>query len=544
MPKHIFWMPLERKRWIFIIFAMMSVACVQAQTVKQLENQRKQTLKELENTNKLLKETKKSQKSSLNKLSIIGNNINQRQTLITNINSEIGQLDIEMGRLDAEKKGLEAELTQLKNDYVKLVREAHKNRSLYTKVLFVLSAKSFDQSMRRLRYLQEYTDYRKEQVVKIDKVRHQIIQKNDSLQQHKTTQVKIVKQKQIETVRLTGDQQKEKVVLTDLQKKEKNLRGDLKKQQKKAADLNARIERMIAEEIRKAEARRVAEAQKKALAEKRAKETARLKELAEKKIKEELAAKQREAEAAKARKDAAAKEQAAKKAREAAEKKERELAAARAKDAADKKARQEAAEKARELANARTDEAAKAKQLADTRTDEASKAKDAVKEIEKSQNSIKSSSDNDYVSTFTKEEIALTGSFENNRGRLPMPVSNGFISGHFGIQPHAVLKHVTTNNKGIYILSSAGTSARAVFDGVVTQRFYIQGSNGVIIQHGNYRTVYANLTDIYVSVGQKVSARQSIGKIFTDSDNDNKTELYFQIWEGKKLLNPETWISR
>jgi len=139
----------------------------------------------------------------------------------------------------------------------------------------------------------------------------------------------------------------------------------------------------------------------------------------------------------------------------------------------------------------------------------------------------------------------LSGNFERNVGRLPWPTSNGFISGHFGIQQHAVLKHVTTNNKGVYIQTPSGSNARAVFEGVVTQRFSIPGSNNaVIIQHGNYRTVYANLTQIFVKEGDKVSAKQAIGRIYTDDDNGNKTELYFQVWKDKNLQNPENWISR
>ena len=108
-----------------------------------------------------------------------------------------------------------------------------------------------------------------------------------------------------------------------------------------------------------------------------------------------------------------------------------------------------------------------------------------------------------------------------------------------------MLKHVTTNNKGIYIQTPLGTNARAVFEGEVTQRFSIPGSNnGVIVKHGEYRTVYANLTDIFVNVGDKVSAKQAIGRIYTDRENDNKTELYFQVWKDRTLLNPQSWITK
>lgn len=113
------------------------------------------------------------------------------------------------------------------------------------------------------------------------------------------------------------------------------------------------------------------------------------------------------------------------------------------------------------------------------------------------------------------------------------------------MQPHPVLKYVTINNKGIYIQTPSGTQARAVFEGVVTNLFTVSASNyAIIVQHGQYRTVYSNLTDVLVRVGQKVSAKQNLGRIYTDPDNDNKTEMYFQIWKDRNILNPESWIAR
>ncbi len=145
----------------------------------------------------------------------------------------------------------------------------------------------------------------------------------------------------------------------------------------------------------------------------------------------------------------------------------------------------------------------------------------------------------------SKDEKLIAGNFEKNKGRLPLPVEKGFISGHFGVQPHPVLSHVTTNNKGIYIQAPSGSSARAVFEGVVTQCFMVPGSNSaVIVKHGNYRTVYSNLTEIYVKEGDKVSTKQRIGKIFVDTENDNKTELYLMIYRDTSIQNPELWLAR
>jgi len=492
--------------FILIFSALALVFSLQAQSVKELELQRKQTLKNLETTNKLLKETKKSQRSSLTKLTIIGKNINERKVLIKNISTEIGKLDDEMGQLNQEKSRLEKKLSILKADYVRLVQEAHINRSVYAKIMFVLSAKSFDQSYRRLRYLQEYSDYRKQQVREIEGVKVQIQQKNDSLQSHKTTKVEVVKQKETEAQNLSKDQQKVKVLLTDLQKKEKKLRADQKIQQKKANDLNNKIAGIIAAEIRKAEAKRAAEKQKQLASQK----------------------------AAEAKRIADAKRAAeAKKAAEQAKRLEVERAAEKRRiaEAKDAKAKSEAS-RAEVVAAKKAEEEAKAA------------VKVAASETAKAKAEVKASS-NGSVSALTKEETLLSGNFERNQGRLPWPTSNGFISGHYGVQPHPVLKHVTTNNKGVYIQTPSGSSARAVFEGVVTQRFSIPGNNNaVIIQHGNYRTVYANLTQIFVREGDRVSAKQAIGKIYTDDDSDNKTELYFQIWNGKSLQNPESWIAR
>lgn len=170
------------------------------------------------------------------------------------------------------------------------------------------------------------------------------------------------------------------------------------------------------------------------------------------------------------------------------------------------------------------------------------KQEEAAKKAGNSKTTTPSSS-NTYA--LSKEEKLIAGNFEANRGKLPRPVERGNITGHFGVHPHPYLDQVSVNNKGIYIQSPAGTEARAVFEGVVTSIFMLQGANqSVIIRHGNYSTVYNNLSSVYVKKGDKVSARQKIGKIFTDAENGNKTELYFLIYKDRQCLNPEVWLAR
>ena len=146
--------------------------------------------------------------------------------------------------------------------------------------------------------------------------------------------------------------------------------------------------------------------------------------------------------------------------------------------------------------------------------------------------------------SLTKEQKLLAGGFEANKGRLPWPVEKGMISGHFGKQQHPLHEHVIIDNKGIYIQTTAGTKARAVYKGEVTSCFIIAGTYAVIVQHGNYRTVYSNLTSLNVKQGDHVDTKQVIGTIFTDPEQDQKTELYFQIYKDMNIVNPELWIAK
>lgn len=148
------------------------------------------------------------------------------------------------------------------------------------------------------------------------------------------------------------------------------------------------------------------------------------------------------------------------------------------------------------------------------------------------------------TTTLTKEQKLIAGGFEANQGRLPWPVEKGYISGYFGKHQHPVHEHVTVDNKGIYLQTVQGADARAIYEGEVTWCAQMNGNYAVIVQHGNYRSVYSPLKKIYVKQGDKVKAKQSIGSIYTDSSEDNKTELYFQIYKDRSILNPSLWLAQ
>ncbi|UOG74451.1 peptidoglycan DD-metalloendopeptidase family protein [Hymenobacter tibetensis] len=145
--------------------------------------------------------------------------------------------------------------------------------------------------------------------------------------------------------------------------------------------------------------------------------------------------------------------------------------------------------------------------------------------------------------TLTPETAELSSSFADNRGRLLWPVSKGFISQRFGRHNHPVLKNVVVENRGVDIQTSAGEPVRAIFDGKVLTVASVPGMNNIVmIQHGEYFTVYAKLRGVTVSEGETVKMRQPIGTVYTDADGTS--EVQFQVWRNSANLNPENWIGR
>jgi len=147
--------------------------------------------------------------------------------------------------------------------------------------------------------------------------------------------------------------------------------------------------------------------------------------------------------------------------------------------------------------------------------------------------------------SLTPEQKLVGESFVQNKKKLPWPVERGVITEHFGINQHPVLANVQTRNNGISIATEAGAKARAIFNGEVSRVFGITGGNtAVIIRHGKYLSVYSNLREVTVKKGDKVKTKQTIGTVYTDTDDDNKSILKFQIWLENQKLNPEDWIGR
>ncbi len=141
----------------------------------------------------------------------------------------------------------------------------------------------------------------------------------------------------------------------------------------------------------------------------------------------------------------------------------------------------------------------------------------------------------------TPESKAISNSFKGNKGRLPWPVSQGFISQTFGVHRHPEFKNITLQNNGIDITTSAKQVVKAVYKGSVSAILSIPGEgDAVLINHGAYFTVYSRMATISVSKGQQVKDGTVLGTVMTDEDG--KSVLQFQVWEGQIKQNPEIWL--
>lgn len=166
------------------------------------------------------------------------------------------------------------------------------------------------------------------------------------------------------------------------------------------------------------------------------------------------------------------------------------------------------------------------------------------KTVEKPSASAKGNSEMAAVTSGNAESRALSGSFESNRGRLLFPVRGRYtIVKGFGRQKHPDLPNVVTDNPGIDIAASEGAKARSIFEGTVSGIFSQDGYNKVVmVRHGSYISIYANLSSINVRMGEKVRANQDLGTIYRDPEYGNKPVLHFELRRERAKLNPMQWI--
>ena len=373
-----------------------------------LERKKKKLLDEIEQAQELLSKTRANKNANLNKVYALQNKIAARKKLIANYNLQLHNIESNIGSTQRQIRTLDVRLDSLKAEYARLIVKAYRTNGELDKVLFVFSAKDFNDAYQRMRYLQQYSDYRKQQAELIKQTKVARVGKLKDLKNQKDEKVDLLNGEQTQKQTLEKEKSEKDREVAKLKGQESQLLAEVKEKKKAAAKLNKLIEDFIRKEI-------------------------------------------------------------------------------------------EAAKKKSETGTGR-------------------------------------------VLALTPEAKALSDNFAANQGKLPWPVERGFITGHFGISEHEVLANVKVNNNGVDIKTQVGANARSVFEGEVRAVFFSPSFHtAVLIQHGEYFTVYSNLEEAYVKHGDKVKVKQQVGKVYTNTDED-KTELHFEIYKNTTRFNPESWL--
>lgn len=433
------------KRFFVILISCLWLAIpLSAQSnklIRELESKRGALQKQIAETESILQDTKKDVGSQLNGLAALTGQIEERKRYIIAINNDVEAIERELSSLNRQLNKLEKDLKDKKKKYEASVQYLYKNKSIEEKLMFVFSAKNLGETYRRMRYVREYATYQRLQGEEILKKQEQIRKKKAEREQVKAAKEGLLKEREGEKAKLEAQEKEKRTLVANLQKKQKGLQNEVNKKRREANQLNARIDKLIAQEIERTR--------------KRAEEEAR-----------------------------------------------REAAARRKADAKNGK-------------SSGTETVSKPK----------SQPLDAF--------------------SMSKADRELSGSFAANRGKLPMPISGPYIiASHYGQYAVEGLRNVKLDNKGIDIQGKPGAQARAIFDGKVAAVFQLNGLFNVLIRHGNYISVYCNLSSASVKSGDTVKTKQAIGQVFSDGTDNGRTVLHFQLRREKEKLNPEPWLNR
>lgn len=237
---------------LLLMGALFIGVTVNAQSKKELEDKKKKLQKEISLTNKLLNETKKNKELSLDELLKLKSKINARQGLISALNSEVRLYNNQIKQNIEVIASLEEDLKKLKSEYAKMIYYAYLHKNSYDKIMFIFASKSFNQAYKRLKYLQQYSEFRKNQANSIVKTQEELKLKITELDQAKQEKIALLSLEEQEKQKLAVEQVEKENVVKKLQGKEQQLKQDLAKKQEAASKLQKAIQKIIEEEIRKA----------------------------------------------------------------------------------------------------------------------------------------------------------------------------------------------------------------------------------------------------------------------------------------------------
>ena len=431
-------------KFLVILFVL---GCFSLQAQKgsdRLKNEQKKLEKQIATTKSLFESSKQKADLSLEEVRLIDQQVKFREQLLTNIDNQIKAAELKIKQKRQRIEELENDIASLKKQYADLLLYAYKMRSKYGKMMYIFSAESIEEAMKRKLYLEKLAEIQQKQL--------RLIRQNMELMD-----IEIAELEQV---------LKDQLMLADLKRKERAEILVAKKEKERIYQELKSKEQQVLAELREQEQKNIV-----------------LQQQIQAEIQREILAEQARIE--KARKEAEAKRKA---------------------------------------------EEAKRKAAGDIATVEPKKEDTPAPFLD------------------TKESVLAGNNFSINRGKLPWPVEKGTITVNYGKNAHPTLPNVYTQNNGIDISTPKNAVVRSIFDGEVTSVINIPGAGKVvIIKHGNYRSVYSNLQDVYVTKGAKVKTKTPVGSLLPTKDG-NISVAHFEIHEVKdglvNQLNPNLWISK
>lgn len=459
------------------------------QTSAEAKKQQEAAQKEIKLTEQQIRENEANVKRGLSELGKLEQSISSTNAKISELNTKIKGLKKEISTLESGISSNEKDLENLRSEYLKAVKKMRITKKSKSTLAFLFSSKSVNQAMRRMRYLREFSAWRERQTEEINsKIAELKIQKN-ALTKAQKEEASALSLQQNSVKQLASQHERQQQIVNDLKSNGIALQAHLKKKHAEAKELGNMVSLLIAEEQRKREEeetkRRVAE------------EETRKKALAE-----ELRKKEEE----KKRQESLAQNQISQ--------------SSKSDNPGTQSAINTNANKTKNDKN-------------NTSTDFANARKRVPRGLS-----------SESVNSNDKETAPQASDFASQKGKLSYPTSGSFnITSSFGRQTMTDLPDVEFDNPGIDAETDAGATARAVFKGKVAGVYLLPGYNTVVIvNHGNYYTVYGNISSSSVKTGDSVEAGTNLGKLTLDEENPNHASIHFEVWKNREKLNPQDWL--
>jgi septal ring factor EnvC (AmiA/AmiB activator) len=386
------------------------VSFSQSKKQQELEERRQELRREINQINDLLFKNKSQKKSQTSLIEDLSYKVSVRRNLIKVTNQQANLLTREINTNQKKITELRDELQTLKDNYAKIIVTSYKSKSEQSRVMFLLSSSNFQQAYKRVKYINQYADYQKEQGETIKIKTAELQETNTALLKQKEDKQKLIDDNRIAQRELETELKQQESLMASINKNLNNYTSQIREKQREANKIDREIEKIIRDAI--------ASSNKKA-----GKPTATSKGFA-----------------------------------------------------------------------------------------------------------------------LTPEDKVLASNFVSSKGKLPWPVEKGVVKLRYGKQPHPVVKTVMIQSNGVRIATEENAPVRAVFNGkVLAVQAIKHGNLSVLIQHGNYVTVYKNLSKVYVKKGDNVTTKQEIGQVFTNPSN-KETILSFSIFKESATQNPAEWI--